>query len=72
MWAEGAVMSESDRGAKPWRTSAGCSDGACVEVSRAWDGDVLMRNNQRPDKILRVTADEWSGFLRGVARGDFD
>jgi hypothetical protein len=41
-------------------------------VSRDLDGAVLMRNNQLPDRILRVTADEWSGFLRGVARGDFD
>jgi hypothetical protein len=53
-----------------WRQSSLCSDAACVEV--ALDGDdVLVRNNLRPDNVVRFTAREWDVFLRGVRAGEF-
>ncbi|HEY0001547.1 MAG TPA: DUF397 domain-containing protein [Actinoplanes sp.] len=43
--------------------------GVRVEVSP--DG-VVLRNSRDPEKVLRFTPSEWSLFLRGVKRGEFD
>ena len=42
-----------------------------VEVRFLPDG-VMIRNSRDPDEVLRFTPDEWSQFLRGVKRGEFD
>ncbi|WP_184949257.1 DUF397 domain-containing protein [Paractinoplanes abujensis] len=50
-----------------WRRGSRCvGDHHCVEVAAADDGGVLMRNSQRPDDVLRLTADQWRDFLRMV------
>jgi hypothetical protein len=55
-----------------WRRSRRCADGDCVEAMRADDGRVLVRSSLRRETVLHLTAAEWSAFLAGVARGDFD
>jgi hypothetical protein len=64
----------SDIGAERsgWRRSRRCDSGSCVEVMRADDGRILVRSSLRPDAVLRVGAAEWSAFLAGAVRGDFD
>jgi len=42
-----------------------------IEVRIAPEG-VLIRSARDPEEVLRFTPDEWSLFLRGVKRGEFD
>ena len=42
-----------------------------VEVHISSDG-VLVRNARDPEEVLRFTPDEWTFFLKGVKRGEFD
>jgi hypothetical protein len=53
-----------------WTRSTFCSDGTCVEVAHD-QGDVLVRNSQQPDGVVRFTASEWEAFKRGVLGGEF-
>jgi hypothetical protein len=46
-------------------------DDTGVEVLISADG-VLVRNSSDPDEVLRFTPDEWTLFLKGVKRGEFD
>jgi len=53
-----------------WKQSSFCSDSACVEVAHERD-EVFVRNNERPDNVVRFTRREWDVFLRGVTAGEF-
>lgn len=64
-------MGEARRSDSRWRRSD-CADGACVEVKVDNGGEVLVRSSLRPAAVLRLSAHEWSAFLEGAARGDFD
>jgi hypothetical protein len=64
-------MSEARCSGPRWQRSARCADGACVEVMRNRDGEVLLRNSRRPEAVLHFPAAEWSAFLDGVRSGDF-
>jgi hypothetical protein len=56
-----------------WRTSRRSGDnGACVEV-RAVDGVVEVRDSKdRSGTVLAFGPAEWTAFLAGARRGDFD
>jgi hypothetical protein len=44
-----------------------------VEVATLPDGMIGIRDSKEDDgPILRFTPDEWSAFLAGAARGEFD
>ncbi len=63
-----------------WRRSSLCDGGGCVEVAVADDtstdngegGDAvfLMRNSRDPaGQILRLTSEEWAGFIAYIKEG---
>jgi hypothetical protein len=55
-----------------WRVSLTCDGGACIMVARHGDF-VVFGNTSQPDGPVYVyTLAEWTAFLRGVKRGDFD
>lgn len=56
-----------------WYASRACPNAAtCVEVAvDHLDEQVLIRNSQDPDTVLRFTMAEWRAFLEGVEMGEF-
>ncbi|MDT4990608.1 MAG: hypothetical protein QOH97_500 [Actinoplanes sp.] len=56
-----------------WRKAHRSSqEGACVEV-RAVDGAVEVRDSKdRSGTVLAFGTAEWTAFLAGARRGDFD
>lgn len=57
-----------------FRTSSFCNLGDCVEVGRAADGAVVVRDTK---DLLRTTSleftpQEWRDFVAGVKAGEFD
>jgi hypothetical protein len=45
----------------------------CVEVSFAGDGAVGVRDSKNLNgPVLEFKSDEWTAFVAGVCRGDFD
>jgi hypothetical protein len=54
--------------------ASGDTGGSCVEVMRRADGEILVRDTKDQGKgpILRFTRDEWSAFLDGAHKGEFD
>ncbi|HEY2724271.1 MAG TPA: DUF397 domain-containing protein [Pseudonocardiaceae bacterium] len=56
----------------PWRKSSASADQACVEVARGQDG-VWVRDSKDPrGPVLHFTRAEWTAFLLGARRGEFD
>jgi Domain of unknown function (DUF397) len=55
-----------------WRRSSVCSGGSCVEAAR-FAGRVLVRDAKNPDQApLSFREDEWTAFVAGVKKGEFD
>jgi hypothetical protein len=56
-----------------WRKSTKSgNNGGCVEVAFL-DQDVAVRDTKdRAGPVLIFTNDEWSAFIDGVRRGEFD
>jgi Domain of unknown function (DUF397) len=55
-----------------WRKSTHCSSNSCVEVG-TFDSRIIMRNSQEDNgSVLAFSAAEWTEFLEGVRRGEFD
>jgi hypothetical protein len=47
--------------------------GACVEVGALPDGELAVRDSKDPQgPVLAFAPGEFTAFLRGVARGEFD
>ena len=45
----------------------------CVEVAKLDNGGRAVRDSQHPDRgPLYFTAGEWSAFIAGAKRGEFD
>jgi hypothetical protein len=58
--------------APEWRTSSHSEGDACVEVADGPDG-VRLRDSKDPDgPVLAFDAEDWTAFIAGVRRGDFD
>lgn len=57
-----------------WRKSSySASNGACVEVAKAADGTIAVRDSKDPaGPTLRFTAAEMDAWVRGCAAGEFD
>lgn len=65
-------MSRSAFEGATWHKSSRSQSGDCVEV--ALIGDVVgLRDSKNPDQgVLAFSPREWSAFVQGVKRGDFD
>lgn len=62
-------ISQPERG---WHKSSASTSGQCVEVSLQ-EEYVLVRDSKDPDgTVLRFTPGEWTAFLIGVNRGEFN
>jgi hypothetical protein len=57
-----------------YQISSYCNGGGCVEVGRAPDGPVVVRDSKDPERraSLVFTAEEWAAFVAGVKNGEFD
>jgi hypothetical protein len=59
----------------PWRkASASQGNGACVEVAPLSGGRMAVRDSKDNGlgPVLVYTPEEWSAFLDGAKRGEFD
>jgi len=54
--------------------SSFCHEATCLEVARAANGFVVLRvvSSTMRNRSVTVTDAEWSAFISGVKRGDFD
>lgn len=57
-----------------WRkATASAAEGQCVEVARNLPGKVLVRDSKNPNgPVLAFTPGEWTAFLDGAGKGEFD
>ncbi|MGW2150310.1 DUF397 domain-containing protein [Nonomuraea bangladeshensis] len=67
-------MDELNLDAAEWRKSSASGDnGECVEVATNLPGVVAVRDSKDPDGArLIFTPAEWTAFLSGARRGEFD
>ena len=66
-------MSHTPHPPLAWRKATSSGEGACVEVAPLPDGGVAVRDSKDPQgPILRYTAPEWTAFLDGARKGEFD
>jgi hypothetical protein len=66
-------VNPEDMTAIEFRASSFCSAGTCVEVGRLPNGRVAVRDGKGSGgEPLVFTAQEWSAFVAGVKRGEFD
>ncbi|WP_369819738.1 DUF397 domain-containing protein [Actinoplanes sp. TFC3] len=49
-----------------WIKSSYCSDNACVEVAEDGNYIVVRDGKNRTGSTIRVSKDDWRGFLAGV------
>jgi Domain of unknown function (DUF397) len=56
-----------------FRKARDCSDKSCVEVAIT-DGVIGLRDSKDNGRgpVLAFTPEEWTAFLRGARRGEFD
>jgi hypothetical protein len=55
-----------------WRTATASQGGNCVQVATAYES-IAVRNSREPHgPVLLFTRAEWSAFVDGVRRGEFD
>lgn len=53
-----------------WIRSTACASNACVEV--AFTDDAVLLRSSTTDERIAVTPDEWTAFVEGVKRGEFE
>jgi hypothetical protein len=54
------------------RTSSHTGNGDCVEVEGLPEGWIAVRDNERPDEVIRVRPESWRAFVAGVKDNEFD
>ncbi|RDG35794.1 DUF397 domain-containing protein [Streptomyces corynorhini] len=58
-----------------FRTAAACRDkkvGNCPQVAMNVPGVVALRDSERPDTIVTMTAGQWTALADAVKAGEFD
>jgi hypothetical protein len=67
------TLTASERMSLVWRKAQRSTyNGACVEVASVV-GKIAVRDSKDPDgPVLLYTPDEWSAFLDGAKKGEFD
>ena len=65
-------MADSEQAGILWRKSTASNPSECVEVAFVGES-VLLRHSQEPSgRMLTFSLPEWTAFLTGVRRGEFD
>ena len=66
-------LSSTERSSFVWRKAQrSTNNGSCIEVASAV-GKIALRDSKDPNgPILVYTPDEWSAFLDGAKKGEFD
>ena len=55
------------------KATASNGNGACVEVARGGENEILLRNSRDPEGLVQhFTKAEWVAFLAGAKAGEFD
>jgi hypothetical protein len=54
------------------RKSSDSTTNGCVYVEGLPDGWVALRDNARPNEVVRVDPLSWRAFVAGVKGGEFD
>ena len=66
-------MADSERAHLVWRKStASAATGDCVEVAFTEDSALLRNSQDMTGSVLTFSHSEWTAFLAGVLRGEFD
>ncbi|MEU9016094.1 DUF397 domain-containing protein [Actinomadura sp. NPDC048394] len=59
--------------ARAWRRSTGCTDDRecsgdwnCVEVARLSPGEMGLRDSERPERVLPLSAERFAGLLQAI------
>ena len=66
------MTNDSGSNQSPWRTATMSHDTNCVQV-RHDSGFIVVGNSRFPDgPFLSYTASEWTAFLDGAKKGEFD
>ncbi|MGW0247377.1 DUF397 domain-containing protein [Nocardia goodfellowii] len=56
-----------------WRVSSYSDNGTCVQVAKGPNGNILVRNSNRPDAgTVEFTPAEVDAFFKGAAAGEFE
>jgi hypothetical protein len=53
------------------RKSSHSQENGCVEVEGLPEGWVALRDNERPDEVIRVRPESWRAFVLGAKDGEF-
>ena len=57
----------------PWQKASASGTNGCVELAPLEDGGVAVRDAKNPaGPVLAFTRHEWSCFLDGMGKGEFD
>ena len=56
----------------PWRVASRCQGGACVQVAPSGKMIAIGDSKNSGGPILTYTRAEWSAFVAGIRRGEFD
>ena len=63
----------SDLNGLYWRKASASGNNGCVEVAPLTDGGVAVRDSKDPHSpVLAFTRREWTAFLDGMTKGEFD
>jgi hypothetical protein len=54
------------------KSSLSFANGNCVEVAELPSGYIAFRNSRFHNTVLVFTPNEWSAFIGGVHKGEFD
>jgi Domain of unknown function (DUF397) len=55
-----------------WRKSTWCDTNSCVEVALVGSRIAVRDSKDKNGPVLAFTGPEWSAFLDGARRGEFD
>lgn len=66
-------MPTHDHSSLAWRKATASGSNGCVELAPLSDGGVAVRDSKDPHSpVLSFTRREWSAFLDGMGKGEFD
>ena len=63
----------SDLNGLDWRKASASGNNGCVELAPLADGGVAVRDSKDAQSpVLTFTRREWTAFLDGMGKGEFD